>query len=189
MLHCRLLTSSSNLRGASTSVRSQPCFNVIVRIPHIQVTLLAWCNVTCTDDFAEIVNQTINTLFLLWAFSFCWFQPALHLTCPKTSPWSSASASVSVLAGRDFDSRPGLTKTLEIGTAVFLPGARSMEELQEIHPEHKKKPGNCTNSIVALQDHCAVVKKRQQQTTTSKKTITCQREFAPVRSSVLCCSW
>jgi len=44
-----------------------------------------------------------------------------------------------------------------------------MEELQEIHPEHKKKPGNCTNSIVALQDHCAVVKKRQQQTTISKK--------------------
>jgi len=35
-----LLTSSANLRVASPSVRSQPCFNVIVWIPHLQVTLL-----------------------------------------------------------------------------------------------------------------------------------------------------
>jgi len=30
LFHCRLLTSSANLRVTSTSVRSQPCFNVIV---------------------------------------------------------------------------------------------------------------------------------------------------------------
>jgi len=30
LFHCRLLTSSANLRVASTSVRSQSCFNVIV---------------------------------------------------------------------------------------------------------------------------------------------------------------
>jgi len=29
LFHCRLLTSSANLRVVSTSVRSQPCFNVI----------------------------------------------------------------------------------------------------------------------------------------------------------------
>jgi len=30
------------------------------------------------------------------------------------------------------------TKTLPIGTAAFLPGARCAEELQGTHPEHKK---------------------------------------------------
>jgi len=30
LFHCRLLTSSANLHVARTSVRSQPCFNVIV---------------------------------------------------------------------------------------------------------------------------------------------------------------
>ena len=40
LLHCRLLTNSAKLCVASTSVRSQPCFNVIVWIPHLQVTLL-----------------------------------------------------------------------------------------------------------------------------------------------------
>jgi len=30
LFHCRLLTSSASLHVASTSVRSQPCFNVIV---------------------------------------------------------------------------------------------------------------------------------------------------------------
>jgi len=30
LFHCRLLTSSANLHVASTSMRSQPCFNVIV---------------------------------------------------------------------------------------------------------------------------------------------------------------
>ena len=37
------------------------------------------------------------------------------------------SASALVLVGRKFDSRPGLAKTLKIGTAVFLPGARCAE--------------------------------------------------------------
>ena len=39
LFHCRLLTSSANLRVSSTSVRSQPCFNVTVWIPHLRVTL------------------------------------------------------------------------------------------------------------------------------------------------------
>ena len=39
LFHCRLLTRSANLRVASTSVRSQPCFDVIIWIPHLQVTL------------------------------------------------------------------------------------------------------------------------------------------------------
>ena len=37
--HCRLFTSSGNLRVASTSVRSQACFSVIVWTPHLQITL------------------------------------------------------------------------------------------------------------------------------------------------------
>jgi len=37
---CRRLTRSANLRVASTSVRSQPFFNVIVSTPQLQVTLL-----------------------------------------------------------------------------------------------------------------------------------------------------
>jgi len=37
---CRLLTSSANLRVASTSVRSQPCFNAIVWIPHLEAISL-----------------------------------------------------------------------------------------------------------------------------------------------------
>ena len=40
LFHCRLLTSIANLRVAGTSVKLQPCFNVIVSIPHPQVTLL-----------------------------------------------------------------------------------------------------------------------------------------------------
>ena len=40
LFQCRLLTNNANLRVASTSVRPQPCFNVTVRIPHLQVTLL-----------------------------------------------------------------------------------------------------------------------------------------------------
>jgi len=40
LFHCRLLNNSANLRVASTSVRSQPCFNIIVWTPHLQVTLL-----------------------------------------------------------------------------------------------------------------------------------------------------
>jgi len=40
LFHCRLLTSSANLRVVSTSVRSQTCSNVIVWIPQLQVTLL-----------------------------------------------------------------------------------------------------------------------------------------------------
>jgi len=64
-------------------------------------------------------------------------------------------ASASVLAGREFGSWLGLTKTLQNGTAAFLPDAQCAEELQGTHPEHKKKPGNSTNSVVALQDHCS----------------------------------
>ena len=37
---CRLLTSSANLHVASRSVRSQPRFNVIIQISHLQVPLL-----------------------------------------------------------------------------------------------------------------------------------------------------
>jgi len=40
LFHSRLLTRSANLRVASTSLRSQPCFDLIVWIPHFQVTLL-----------------------------------------------------------------------------------------------------------------------------------------------------
>jgi len=40
LFHYRLLTSGANLRVASTSVPWQPCFNVIVWIPHLQLTLL-----------------------------------------------------------------------------------------------------------------------------------------------------
>jgi len=47
------------------------------------------------------------------------------------------SAPASVLVGREFVSRPGLTKTLWIGTAAFLQGARYAEELQGTHSEHK----------------------------------------------------
>ena len=39
------------------------------------------------------------------------------------------SASASVLVGREADSRPGLTKALEIGTVAFLPGARCAKDL------------------------------------------------------------
>jgi len=35
LFHCRLLASSTNLRVASTSLRSQPSFNVIVLISHL----------------------------------------------------------------------------------------------------------------------------------------------------------
>ena len=45
-------------------------------------------------------------------------------------------APASVLVGREFDSRPGLTKTLPIGTAAFLLGAWYAEELQGTHSEH-----------------------------------------------------
>jgi len=63
------------------------------------------------------------------------------------------SASASLLVGRKFDSRPGLTKTLQItvpnlvfvfgiwyqiGTVAFLPGARRTEELQGTQAEHKE---------------------------------------------------
>jgi len=40
LFHCRLLTSGANLHVASTSVRSQPCFNVIVCISHLHVSLV-----------------------------------------------------------------------------------------------------------------------------------------------------
>jgi len=59
--------------------------------------------------------------------------------------------SASGLVGREFDSQLVLTKTLKIGTAAFLPGARYMEELQGTG----KRTRNCTNSLVALQDHCS----------------------------------
>ena len=38
--HFQLLITSANLRVASISMRSQSCFNVIVQIPDLQVTLL-----------------------------------------------------------------------------------------------------------------------------------------------------
>ena len=34
------------------------------------------------------------------------------------------------------NSRPGLTKTVQIGTAAFLTDARCVQELQGTHPEH-----------------------------------------------------
>jgi len=62
-----------------------------------------------------------------------------------------SASSTSVLVGREFDSQPGLIKTLQIGTAAFLPGARHTEELQGTQMQTR----NCTNSVVALQDHCS----------------------------------
>ena len=67
----------------------------------------------------------------------------MHLQTPSTSIVVSAYASV--LVGREFDSRPGRTKTLQISTVIFLPGARCAEELQGKHPEHKNKPSEMKN--------------------------------------------
>jgi len=72
-------------------------------------------------------------------------------------------AFTSVLVGREFGRvtpRPGHTKTLQEGTATFLPGARCAEELQGTHPELRNKPSdvksrNCPNSVVALKDYCS----------------------------------
>jgi len=67
----------------------------------------------------------------------------------------------------------GITKTLEIGTVAFLPGARCAEEVQETHPGHKNKPSEMKPEIVNTQSwryKTIVVPKRQQQTTMSKKT-------------------
>jgi len=41
VFHCSFLTNSAILRVASTSVKSQPCFNVIVWVQHHHVTLPA----------------------------------------------------------------------------------------------------------------------------------------------------
>ena len=54
------------------------------------------------------------------------------------------TAPASVLVGREFDSQPGLTKTLQIGTAAFSPGARCAEELQGTH----NKPSEMQTDIV-----------------------------------------
>jgi len=55
-----------------------------------------------------------------------------------------ASSSASVLAGREFDSRSGLTKTAAVcGRAA---GDK---------PRTQKETRNCSNSVVALQDHCS----------------------------------
>jgi len=65
--------------------------------------------------------------------------------------FSQLRASASVLVGREFEFQPGLIKTLQIGTADFLPGAQYTEELQGTG----KRTRNCVNSVVALQDHCS----------------------------------
>ena len=83
------------------------------------------------------------------------------------------SASASVLVGREFDSRPGLTKTLYIGTAAFLPDARCTEELQGTHPEQQQKwTSEMKPEIQSWRYKTVVVIKRQQQTTISNSTET-----------------
>ena len=58
--------------------------------------------------------------------------PMLVVRCSLTS------ASASVLVVLEFDSQPGLTKTLQIGTATFLPGVRCVEVLRGLSRTQKK---------------------------------------------------
>jgi len=62
----------------------------------------------------------------------------LRQLCEVPARGVVVSASAAMLVGRKFDSRPGLTKTLQIGTVALLPGARCTEELQGTQPEHKR---------------------------------------------------
>jgi len=65
------------------------------------------------------------------------------------------SASASELVCREFDFRPGLTKTKWISTVAFVLGTRCSEELQETQKRTEwNETRNCTNSEVVLQDHC-----------------------------------
>jgi len=59
----------------------------------------------------------------------------LRQLCEVPARGVVVSASAAMLVGRKFDSRPGLTKTLQIGTVALLPGARCTEELQGTQPE------------------------------------------------------
>jgi len=52
-----------------------------------------------------------------------------HRLHPKNS---DSATCTSMLVGLEFDSRRGLTKTLQFGTVSFLPGARFAEQLQEL---------------------------------------------------------
>jgi len=111
------------------------------------------------------------------AISYCnTAKRSFSAACPSweafdklTSPWSSGKC-VRFGASR---SRPGLTKTLEIGTVAFSPGAQCTEELQGTQPEHRNQTEWKLNSeVVQTQSwryKTIVVIKRQQQTTISNK--------------------
>jgi len=70
---------------------------------------------------------------------------------------------------REFDSRPSVAKTLQIGTAAFLPGARCADDLLGTHPEHKNKPEFVHTR--SWRYKTTVVIKRQEQTTMSNKQL------------------
>jgi len=63
VFHCRLLTRSAILRVASTSVKSKPYFNVIVWIPHHQVTFLAQKDVGTRSHSKKRCGNAVPTRF------------------------------------------------------------------------------------------------------------------------------
>jgi len=67
LFHCRLLTSSANLRVASTFAGSQTCFNAIIWIPHLQITLLVQKGVGTSFPTTPLPMQL---LLLLCAMPF-----------------------------------------------------------------------------------------------------------------------
>jgi len=75
LFHCRLLNSSANLRVASTSVRSQPCFKVIVWTPHLQVTLLVRKSVGTRSHTKKKCGNAVPTPLHPWT---------LHLSSEAT---------------------------------------------------------------------------------------------------------
>ena len=61
LFHCRVLTSSANLYVASTSVRSQQCFNVIVQISHLQVPLLVYKGMGTLSHTKKMYSNVVPT--------------------------------------------------------------------------------------------------------------------------------
>ena len=111
---------------------------------------------------AHVVDQT-EVYFVLHRTAFH-DRHEIHQLCFRQKPtgarpnyWLArglvVSASALVLVGLEFDSRPCLTKTLQIGTVAFFPGARCAEEHKTNGVKQYQRP--CTNSVVALQDHCS----------------------------------
>ena len=85
LTNCWLLSSSANLRVATTSVRTQPCFNIIVWISHLPVMLLEQKGVGTRSHTKQRCGNAVPTPLHPWT------RATFRSTSKKNNVWGNCA--------------------------------------------------------------------------------------------------